>query len=158
MSQKAMELLVNYRWPGNVRQLHNFVNRIIAMGESSEISEQQVTQFIEEQGYVHRNLPVVTGRKPQEAEFQLIYQALLSLGQEVRMLRELILDHLPARQVVEEAPLAGDGTTPRTMDEMEAELIRKTLAAVGGNRREAARKLGIGERTVYRKLKKYGDR
>ena len=40
---------------------------------------------------------------------------------------------------------------------MEEELIKKTLASVGGNRREAAKQLGIGERTLYRKLKKYGE-
>jgi DNA-binding NtrC family response regulator len=32
----------------------------------------------------------------------------------------------------------------------------RTLAAVDGNRRRAAELLGIGERTLYDKLKKYG--
>jgi two-component system response regulator HydG len=39
--------------------------------------------------------------------------------------------------------------------EVEKILIRNTLAQVGGNRQEAAKILGIGERTLYRKLKKY---
>ena len=39
--------------------------------------------------------------------------------------------------------------------DVEKELIRGTLDQVGGNRHEAARILGIGERTLYRKLKKY---
>ena len=39
--------------------------------------------------------------------------------------------------------------------DVERELIRNTLAHVGGNRQEAAQMLGIGERTLYRKLKKY---
>jgi two-component system response regulator HydG len=39
--------------------------------------------------------------------------------------------------------------------DVEKELIRNTLAHVSGNRQEAARILGIGERTLYRKLKKY---
>lgn len=42
-----------------------------------------------------------------------------------------------------------------TMDELEAEAIRVTLAETEGNRREAAERLGIGERTLYRKIKKY---
>ena len=42
-----------------------------------------------------------------------------------------------------------------TMDELEAEAIRLTLEETGGNRREAAERLGIGERTLYRKIKKY---
>jgi two-component system response regulator HydG len=39
--------------------------------------------------------------------------------------------------------------------EVEKILIGNTLAQVGGNRHEAAKVLGIGERTLYRKLKKY---
>lgn len=43
-----------------------------------------------------------------------------------------------------------------TMDEMEEEAIRAALAEVSGNRRQAAEQLGIGERTLYRKIKKFG--
>jgi len=43
-----------------------------------------------------------------------------------------------------------------TMEEMEAEAIRHALREVAGNRRKAAESLGIGERTLYRKLQKYG--
>jgi DNA-binding NtrC family response regulator len=42
-----------------------------------------------------------------------------------------------------------------TMDELEREVIRAALAEVGGNRRKAAERLAIGERTLYRKIKKY---
>jgi two-component system response regulator HydG len=41
------------------------------------------------------------------------------------------------------------------LKEVEKELIRGTLLHVGGNRSEAAKMLGIGERTLYRKLKRY---
>jgi len=43
-----------------------------------------------------------------------------------------------------------------TMDEMEKEAIALALKEVGGNRRKAAEQLQIGERTLYRKIKKYG--
>jgi two-component system response regulator HydG len=49
------------------------------------------------------------------------------------------------------APLLG-----RTMDEIERYYITETLKLSSGNREEAARILGIGERTLYRKLKEYG--
>jgi len=42
-----------------------------------------------------------------------------------------------------------------TMDEMEKEAIALALKEVGGNRRKAAEQLQIGERTLYRKIKKY---
>jgi DNA-binding NtrC family response regulator len=43
-----------------------------------------------------------------------------------------------------------------TMEDLEREAIRTVLEETGGNRRKAAESLGIGERTLYRKLKKYG--
>ena len=49
--------------------------------------------------------------------------------------------------------LAGVG-----LDKLEKEAIRQTLAMTGGNREQAAHLLGIGERTLYRKLKEYGLR
>ena len=47
--------------------------------------------------------------------------------------------------------LAGVG-----LDKLEKEAIRQTLAMTGGNREQTANLLGIGERTLYRKLKEYG--
>lgn len=46
-------------------------------------------------------------------------------------------------------------TVGASLDEIERLAIERTLAAVDGNRRRAAEILGIGERTLYRKLKKY---
>lgn len=43
----------------------------------------------------------------------------------------------------------------RTMDDIERDAIRRALDEVGGNRRKAAERLGIGERTLYEKLKRY---
>jgi len=46
--------------------------------------------------------------------------------------------------------------TGMSLDEVEKILIQQTLEMTGGNREEAARILKIGERTLYRKLDKYG--
>jgi two-component system response regulator HydG len=42
-----------------------------------------------------------------------------------------------------------------TMEQVEKEHIRETLKRVNGNREQAAKILGIGERTLYRKIKDY---
>ena len=42
-----------------------------------------------------------------------------------------------------------------SLQEMEKELIAKTLERHGGNKRRAARALKISERTLYRKIKEY---
>jgi two-component system response regulator HydG len=53
---------------------------------------------------------------------------------------------------------AGDGLhemVGKSMNEIEKLFIAETLKATGGNREEAAGMLGIGERTLYRKIKEY---
>jgi two-component system response regulator HydG len=44
----------------------------------------------------------------------------------------------------------------KPISEIEKLFIGETLKATGGNREEAAGMLGIGERTLYRKIKEYG--
>jgi two-component system response regulator HydG len=53
-----------------------------------------------------------------------------------------------------ETPISG--LTGMSLSEAEKELIRSTLKSVNGNRVHAAKILGIGERTLYRKIKEYG--
>ena len=48
-----------------------------------------------------------------------------------------------------------DGLVGRSMLDIEKHFIAETLRASGGNREEAAKTLGIGERTLYRKIKEY---
>ncbi len=48
-----------------------------------------------------------------------------------------------------------DGLVGKSMLDIEKHFIAETLKASGGNREEAAKTLGIGERTLYRKIKEY---
>ena len=48
--------------------------------------------------------------------------------------------------------------TAVTLDQMEKEAIMSALSQTGGNKTQAARVLGIGLRTLHRKLKEYGYR
>jgi DNA-binding NtrC family response regulator len=45
---------------------------------------------------------------------------------------------------------------PNAVARLEAEMIRRTLGACGGNRAEAARRLGIHRQLLYEKIRKYG--
>jgi transcriptional regulator with GAF, ATPase, and Fis domain/tetratricopeptide (TPR) repeat protein len=59
--------------------------------------------------------------------------------------------HLSAVREGDQA--AGSGSL--SLESLEEENIRKVLGISGGNKAEAARKLGIGRMTLYRKMKKY---
>ncbi|MCG3123519.1 MAG: Regulatory protein AtoC [Phycisphaerales bacterium] len=76
---------------------------------------------------------------------------------------------LDTRHIPEDVRSEDDATVPESASEMaslagtsleqiEKRAIRETLRLTGGNREHAAKLLGIGERTLYRKLKEYGLR
>lgn len=75
---------------------------------------------------------------------------------------ELGLEHLPPEireaEVSEAEPSGGGSLAGTSLDQIEKRAIRETLRLTGGNREQAAGLLGIGERTLYRKLKEYGLR
>ena len=63
--------------------------------------------------------------------------------------------------IVSTGPVTAAQTTAITLAginlaELEKKAIAETLASVSGNREQAARILGIGERTLYRKIQDYG--
>ncbi|CAN5393103.1 sigma-54 dependent transcriptional regulator [soil metagenome] len=64
---------------------------------------------------------------------------------------------LPREIVPAGVDLSGgiDNLVGLTMEQVEKEHIRETLKRVQGNREQAAKILGIGERTLYRKIKEY---
>ena len=58
----------------------------------------------------------------------------------------------------DEGPGAGASLAGTSLEQIEKRAIRETLRLTQGNREQAAMLLGIGERTLYRKLKEYGLR
>jgi DNA-binding NtrC family response regulator len=156
-TDSALELLSKYDWPGNVRQLKNFADRMAALKPGGTVDENDVEKFLTEQHSTAKHLPVSTGKTTEEAGQELIYRAIISLGSEVRLLRDLITSNLPGG--IDEQELSkssGEYSYDTTVEEMERLLIEQTLDKTGGNRKATAKRLGIGERTLYRKLKKYG--
>ncbi len=154
-SDSALELLMRYDWPGNIRQLKNFADRMVALKQKGMVDADDVRQYIEEQHSQSNNLPVATGKTSEEAGQELIYHAILSLGSEIKMLRDLITSHLPNANPQEVHPDSPEAVKGMTVDQMEKMMIRQVLLETDGNRKEAAKKLGMGERTLYRKLSKY---
>lgn len=74
-------------------------------------------------------------------------------------------DRIELRDVPEEVRSTIDDDSPTMgslagvgLDRLEKEAIRQTLQLTAGNREKTAEMLGIGERTLYRKLKEYGLR
>jgi len=154
IESNALRLFLKYNWPGNVRELKNVIESLLVLSERGIITLEAFEKYIREKALHDRNLPVPTGRTPEAAEHQLIIQALISIKEEIGFLRQFVVENL-------KPDIGFSGRLPEqkeslNLSENEKSLIIQTLRQVNGNRKKAAAILGIGERTLYRKINKYG--
>ena len=169
---EAMQRLMNATWPGNVRQLRNLIESMVVLAPGAEIRASDIPPDIEGTGSL---LPVRLSAQARDVpghELEFILRSLLDLKLQVEELRRRLDDHPQRVQVIELADHSSvadlmpdgegqDGEQPvvyrsgMTMAEVEKAAIEAALREYRGNRRRAAEVLGIGERTLYRKIKAY---
>ncbi|MDZ7369683.1 MAG: sigma-54 dependent transcriptional regulator [candidate division KSB1 bacterium] len=168
-TESAYHLMQQYDWPGNVRELRNLVEKVIVLERGRRIDDVTLRKYISPYAFSEKALPVPIERPKEELERELLLRVLLEIKSEIAQLRELLLAggskryslypwrgdaFAPEAEVVR----AEEEEAPETMRDMEREMIISTLAKTNGNRRQAAKILGISERTLYRKILKYGLR
>ncbi len=178
ISAEAMELLARYPWPGNVRELRNLIESMVVLAPGHEISVADIPPHIRDglTRLLPMRLPPLATARPSggeaapmlgAAELEFILRNVMELKGQVEDLRRR-LDQTPAVAApVEPALVAGAGVEPKsarlpnsvevvpgmTMAQIERAVIEATLRETRGNRRRAAELLGIGERTLYRKIR-----
>ena len=150
----ALRLFLKYHWPGNVRELKNVVESLLILSNKGVITRESFEKYLREKSLHDSKLPVPTGRTTEAAEHHLIIQAILSLKDEIGALRQYLIENL--NKPLDDRDRLPEQEESLNIENNERNLIIKTLKEVNGNRRRAARLLGIGERTLYRKLEKYG--
>ena len=163
---EAQDLLVSYRWPGNIRQLQSVVNRLSVLESNRTISAEVLARYLPSEGA--SRLPVRTGEAGSDymSDRDIIFKILYQLRQDIDQLSERV-ENLSADGVVsqpqkhllissEPEEVEQQEDAPVSIQDVSAELIRKALERHGGKRKPAAEELGISERTLYRKIKELG--
>src|SRR5213593_241349 len=172
ITPEALQILVDADWPGNIRQLRNLVESMVVLAPEGEIGAGDIPREIRERG---RGLPMRLAGATRDVagqELEFIFRSLVELKLQVEELRRRIEERPQRVEVIEvgpgttlapatpvEAEPAREGEVVyragMTMAEVERAAIEAALRQTKGNRRKAAEILGIGERTLYRKLKEY---
>ena len=183
ISADALQRLMQAPWPGNVRQLRNLIESMVVLAPGNEIRAADIPADVMDGAGTLLPMRISQqfgGRAMAGPEFEFILRSLMELRSQLEDLRRRLDDRASDVQVIEvtdpDAPLAlpiapigpagVDDAEPEpppvviyqagmTMAQVERAAIEAVLREHGGNRRKAAQVLGIGERTLYRKLKEY---
>ncbi len=194
LTDDAQQILQNYSWPGNIRQLKNVTENMSVTSETRDINGDVVKHYIPQERTNGQLVPVVEQGRSQsfENEREILYKILFDLRRDVGDLKAIvnklqadkedasqksvryvtsdgntISENLPASSVLE-FPQRKDEYVEElkepaievskdvTLESFEREAIKRALIRHAGKRKEAAKELGISERTLYRKIKEYG--
>ena len=135
ISRDAMRALVAYNFPGNIRELENAVERAVIIASKRQIELE--------------DLPEAISGKTFDFATELRFESIAEITEN-------------------NGGTNGNGNNgahdgariefemPAKMDDIERASIEATLEFTGGDKSRAARLLGIGRKTLYRKLEQYG--
>ena len=177
---EAIRIMKNHAWQGNIRELKNFVESIIVLEKGERITAEMVEKQLGlSKVSIHDNtaLPVLMPQPAESAERELILRQLFLLRQDVEFLKQIasegnsisnqvglpmiIKDNSkinPSLQIDEDIEnfIKNSAIGDITMEDLEKEVIERTLKYFNNNRRASAKSLNMSERTLYRKIDHYG--
>jgi DNA-binding NtrC family response regulator len=179
IAPEALQRLVSAPWPGNVRQLRNLIESMVVLAPGAEIRASDIPPDVMDGGGTLLPMRLVSAGQgsgagalgPGGPEFEFILRSLVDLRLQIEEMRRRLDEHPQRVQVIDlgdhaqvtdvTSEVERDGEQPvlyrpgMTMAEVEKATIGAALREYKGNRRRAAEILGIGERTLYRKIKAY---
>ncbi|KNY22488.1 sigma-54 dependent transcriptional regulator [Methylobacterium sp. ARG-1] len=141
IAPEAMALLTRYPWPGNVRQLENALFRAVVLADCDELTVAEFPQIAAQVEGFDVRIPAAP-TQPQMPAYA---------PEPVREIVRIEVRDPHAMSLVTE-----ETGEMKTMDVLEAEIIRFALQFYRQRMSEVSRRLGIGRSTLYRKLKDLG--
>lgn len=134
ITSQAMDYLRNAAWAGNIRELRNALETAIILAQTDTLELGDFSSELQ-RGFT-------------DAEIASDPDTQMGIP---------LHTSTPGDQEGSRDTESGQvGTVGMTMEEIEKEAISKTLAETGNNKKRTAEMLGIGLRTLYRKLEAYG--
>ncbi len=186
LTEEAKQMLMRYKWPGNVRQLKNITEQISVLSKDRLITPDILAKFIpqDRESTQLATIPRDGGDHSFESEREILYKILFELrGNVGDMRREIsqlkkqmddvraasstlqplgpIQSMTPIQPALEDA-IAEEYVEPvkepenLNLNDLGRQMLEKALDRNGGNRKKAAQELGISDRTLYRRLKQFG--
>lgn len=129
ISQSAMQILLDYKYPGNIRELSNIVEYAVNVCRKKKICREHLPSYLFEKQINEDEMTFVEPKN----EDQDFYENPDLAGK----------------------VSSGKKDSQDSWDDIERKLIVDTLKRLGGNRTSASLDLGWGRMKLWRKMKKY---
>lgn len=186
LDASARQLLENYHWRGNIRQLKNVAEQISAVEQSRDINAEILRRYLPDEMSTHPMHTADGSRQYDDmsTERELLYKVLFDMRNDInelkRMMREAMsgiapqptttpmgdITHLlPApnhtmahnyEDSVTAEVVEDEPMRKPTKDDVQREQILRALQNNNYRRKETADELFISERTLYRRMKALG--
>lgn len=98
LTAEARTVLVNYSWPGNIRQLKNITEQISIIEQNREISAEILREYLPDN--VKQNLPAIMSREQENTfanEREILYKILFDMKRDMKDLKKLVVDLIENR-------------------------------------------------------------
>ena len=152
ISKEALELITSYSWPGNVRQLENAMFRAVVLVDGPQLTVAEFPQIAAHVEGFRAAIPPAPA--PVDRRPIITGPAMLGAENTVPNTVEVgasagIKGSLGIQAVTDQGEI-------RSLEAMEADMIRLALGRYRGHMTEVAKRLGIGRSTLYRKMREFG--
>jgi len=172
LSEEALNIITDYNWPGNIRQLKNFVAQLSVIEKERNISATTILNTLPENKN-EKNSPILFKNKEDLSEREILYKVLFDMKRDLTELKKITFDLMNNEEnseinteIFNDVYEKGITLLPKqektksdekifTLASQEKKLIKQSLEKHNGKRKLAAEELGISERTLYRKIKEF---
>ena len=113
LDDEAQQMIVNYSWPGNVRQLKNMAEQLAVLERDHMITAQTLLNYIplEVSG---RNLPMRLDNQPKEdfSERDILYKVLFDMKRDMVELKKLVAE------IIEHGGVSANYSNSQTLNQL----------------------------------------
>ncbi|MEM6382117.1 MAG: sigma-54 dependent transcriptional regulator [Pseudomonadota bacterium] len=160
ISHDAMQMLLQYTWPGNIRQLENAIFRAVVLCDQDSLSPADFPQIRaltegREGLLVSETQPTAGGKV---IAFDASRAGANGRQADQNVVGEAVIGSIDASFGANDygvVDLTNGKGNPRSLADLEERAIRFAVGHLGGHMSDVARHLGIGRSTLYRKLADY---
>jgi DNA-binding NtrC family response regulator len=152
ISKEALELLTSYSWPGNVRQLENAMFSAVVLADGPQLTVAEFPQIAAHVEGFRAAIPPA----PPPVDRRPVITGPAMLGAEDTVPHTVEVGASAGSKGALGIPAVTDNGEIRSLEAMEADMIRLALGRYRGHMTEVAKRLGIGRSTLYRKMREFG--